>query len=245
MKLTRITLSFCCLSALSFLTGLPTFAAAPAYVDNQVRDAVRRGETPRVIIQMGDASQPKIWAPAWKQRVPAIRSLTKRVLSNVPKLQVNRTFDIYPIVAATVDQTTLDQVTRRPGGRSRLPRSPHEDQPQLQRPARWPAPGRKRRLYRRRRWRRGHRHGRGLPAPGLQHPHCQVLHRRQTRLLGLGQNRGPGREYRRLRLCRWHLPARPDGESGPDGRLHRPRPLRPLRTPRSAQLHAAGHALFQ
>ncbi len=114
MKLTRIALSFCCLSALSFLFVSPAFAAAPAYVDNQVREGVRRGGTQRVIIQMGDTSRPEIWSPAWKQRVSAIRSLTKRVVSSVPKLHVRRTFDLYPFVAATVDETTLDQVARQP-----------------------------------------------------------------------------------------------------------------------------------
>ena len=114
MKLTRIALPFSILSLLSFAVTFSAFAAAPAYVDNQVRDRVEQGEQARVLIQMGDASHPEIWASAWRQRTAAIHTLTSRVLAAAPSLRVQRSFEVFPFLAATVDKATLQQVIQRP-----------------------------------------------------------------------------------------------------------------------------------
>jgi beta propeller repeat protein len=101
------------LATLSLLTlSRAAFGATRAYVDNRVRDEVHATGGARVIIQMGDTSRPKIWAADWKQRVPDIRGLTQRVVAATPKLEVKRTYDLFPFLAAKVDTKTLEALAQ-------------------------------------------------------------------------------------------------------------------------------------
>ncbi len=90
------------------------FGASRAYVDNRVRDLIHEKGQAEVIVQMGDTSQPEIWAARWQARVPAIRALSQRVISAVPQMRVRRTYDIFPFLAASVDAATLEALARLP-----------------------------------------------------------------------------------------------------------------------------------
>jgi len=114
MKWIRLALPAGILLAGSVFAALPARAAAPAYVDNEVRDRLQQGGRQRVIIQLGDASHPEIWAPSWRQRVSAIRTLTAGVLSRAPGLEVHRRLAIFPLLSATVDEATLQRVAQLP-----------------------------------------------------------------------------------------------------------------------------------
>ena len=90
------------------------FGASRAYVDNRVRDLIHETGRADVIVQMGDTSQPQIWAVRWQSRVPAIRALSQRVISAAPQMRVRRTYDIFPFIAASVDAATLEALARLP-----------------------------------------------------------------------------------------------------------------------------------
>jgi len=106
-RLSRLFLGLMVLGLTEAASGAPR-----AYVDNRVREAVQEGGRADVIIQMGDAAQPRIWAADWRQRVTPIGSLTDRVISAAPKMGVRRRYEIFPFLAASVAADSLDAIAQ-------------------------------------------------------------------------------------------------------------------------------------
>jgi beta propeller repeat protein len=108
------------LLGLAVLSGLALSASSllasgtPAYVHDAVREQLAANGEARVIAILGDPKVSSVWEKKWQDRAPAVHELAQRALAAAPGLRVNRGYDIFPFLAVTVDQVTLEQLIQSP-----------------------------------------------------------------------------------------------------------------------------------
>jgi len=112
VTLHRLVPRLAVLVVLALSGSSPCAADLSAYVHEAVREEVEAAGEARVIAVLGDPGRSPVWAKAWQARRPAVQELTQRALGSAPTLRVNRRYEIFPFLAATVDRGTLQQLAQ-------------------------------------------------------------------------------------------------------------------------------------
>jgi len=85
-----------------------------AYVHDQVREQLREKGEADVFVSLWDPKLPESRAKNWRQRVGAIKGMTRRFLAAAPGFKVRHTYVTQWLVAGKVDQEALDQLLASP-----------------------------------------------------------------------------------------------------------------------------------
>ena len=113
MKRGRVVVAWW-LWAFSALAVQTAFASTRAYVADRVLEQLRESGSARVIVSMWDSALPEARAKDWRERVPAIQELGRRVRSAAPRFRVERSFVTQPFLVGTVNRAGLDQLLASP-----------------------------------------------------------------------------------------------------------------------------------